>query len=103
VFIKDIGASLFSSSFWVSTATKDWSEAKVYRKNTLLKSRLHNTGAWEMEVLMLLKAPYFSSSHLNSLSLQIIPCNGLMVSAKSGVNFLTKLIFPKKYCMAFLL
>jgi hypothetical protein len=56
-----------------------------------------------MAALISLKVFFLSSSHLNSTSLRIIFCKGLIISAKLGVNFLTKLICLKKVCMDFFL
>jgi hypothetical protein len=52
-------------------------EWQLQKKKYLLKLGLRNTGAWEMSLFVLLKAPFFSSSHLKYASLQNFLCKGV--------------------------
>ena len=56
-----------------------------------------------MDSLILSNASFISFVHFKFESFFIISCSGFSISAKSKMNLLTKLIFPRKDCIAFLL
>ena len=101
--MNDMGCSSLLAYFYVRTATSDEFEAKVYKMKSLLKSGLWRDGASAMAYFILLKAFFSSVFHLKITLFLIIPCKGLTIWAKSNMNLCTKLIFPRKDCMALLL
>ena len=54
-----------------------------------------------MAFLMLLNASFCTSEYLSIASFYTKSWRGLTICAKLGINLLTKLIFPKKDCIAF--
>ena len=95
--------SSLPSSFYVSTAANQSSEAKVYKIKYFSKLGLLSYGAWAMDVLILLKISLFELIHLNWTLFLIICFKGLTIWTKFGTNLHTKLIVPIKDCIPFLL
>ena len=71
--------------------------------NSLSKLGLHKVGSYVITSLILSNASLFSFVHLKLESFFIISCSGFTISVKSEMNLLTKFIFLRKDCMAFLL
>ena len=101
--MKDTGNSSPSSFFWVSTVAIEWSEANVYKINSLSKFGLCKVGSYAMASLIFSNASFLSFAHLQLESFLIISCSGLTISAKLEMNLLTEFIFLIKDCIAFLL
>ena len=103
MLINDTKNSSPSSLFCVRTTTIVWSESNVYNINSLSKFGLHKVGAYAMASLNLSNGFLLSFIHLKLKYFFIISCSGFTISMKSNMNLLTKLIFPRKDYMAFLL
>ena len=103
MLIKDTRNSSPYSLFCVSTAAIEWSEAKVYRMNSLSKFVLHRVGASAMASLILSNYSFLFFVHLKFEYFFIISWSGLTISMKSEMNLLTKLSFPRKDYIAFFL
>ena len=88
--------------FWVRITAYETSEAKVYKKNSLSKLGPTNTGASAMASLIFWNDFLASSLHLYATSFFFISCMGCTITTKPEINFLMKLIFPKKDCIALL-
>ena len=91
------------SSFYVSTAANESSEEKLYKMKYFSKLGLLRDGAWAIDVLILLNAPFSEPVHLNWTLCLTICCKVLTIWATSSINLHTKFIVPIKECMPFLL
>ena len=91
------------SSLFVSTATSELSNAKVFKMKSFSKLVLLREGTWAIVALMLLKATFYVSVHLNCTIYFTICCKGFTISANSGTNLRTKFIVPINDCIASLL
>ena len=103
MLMNDMWYSSSASSFYVSTAARELSEAKVYKMKYFSKSRLLREVAWAIASFILLNVPFYKSVHLNWTLCLTIRCKGLTIWEKSGTNLHTKLIVPIKFCIPFLL
>ena len=69
----------------------------------LVQYGIKRLGASEIDSKIQLNDYFSGSTHLKTTSFLIIFCKGRMISEKLGINLLTKFIFPRKDCIAFLL
>ena len=70
---------------------------------SLVKYGIKRPRDFEIDFKIQLNDSFLVLPQLKITSLLIIFCKGRMISEKLGINFLTKFIFPTKYCIAFLL
>lgn len=79
------------------------SEENVYKMKYSLKSWILKDGTFSISSLILMKYYFSVGPHLDSSFFLIMCCKGFTVSEKFGTNLCTKLIFPRKDCIDFLL
>jgi hypothetical protein len=79
------------------------SEANVYKMKSSLKSWILKYGIFSISSLILMKDYFSLGPHLDSSFFLIMSCKGFTVSETFGTNLHTKLIFPRKDCIDFLL